>query len=202
MPDDPPAPQPDPTPPAPAPAPPAPAVPDDWKVHVTQLREENKQRRLRETAALEQLTSTEAKFGAIVEGMGLDADATAETIAKTFADIQQDRAEAAMMKREQAFAKRVQPLIAEAKYDEKLAMRLLGHLAHDTDLSDDDLKSHVETLGVDYPSITATAGRGGQLVRPGGGPDRLSAGSGTARSSDEVAQLGDQDFAKWLKSIN
>ena len=201
MPDDPPAPTPDPTPPSPTPEPVL-SVPDDWKVHVTQLREENKQRRLRETAALEQLTSTEAKFGAIVEGMGLPSDATAETIAKTFADIQQERAEAQTMKREQAFAERVAPLISEAKYDEKLAMRLLGHLAHDTDLSDADLKSHVETLGVDYPSITATAGRGGQLVRPGGGPDRLSAGSGSARSSDEVAELGDQDFAKWLKTIN
>ena len=201
MPDDPPA-----TPPPAAPAvtlplPPVPAVPDDWKVHVTQLREENKQRRLRETAALEQLTSTEAKFGAIVEGMGLPSDATAETIAKTFADIQQERAEAQTMKREQAFAERVAPLISEAKYDEKLAMRLLGHLAHDEGLSDADLKSHVETLGVDYPSITAMARSGGQLVRPGGGPDRLSAGSGSARSSDEVAELGDQDFAKWLKSI-
>ena len=200
MPDDPPTPQP--APPTPAPAPAAvPAVPDDWKVHVTQLREENKQRRLRETAALEQLTSTEAKFGAIVEGMGLPADADAETIAQRFADIQQDRAEAASIKAERAFAKRVKPLITEAKYDEKLAMRLLGGLAADTDLSDDDLKSHVEQLGKDFPAITAQARSGGQ-TRPGGGPDRLSAGSGAARSSDEVMELSDTDFAKFLDKIN
>ena len=197
MPDDPPAPQPDPTPPAPAPVL---SVPDDWKVHVTQLREENKQRRLREKEATEALAATEQRFGAIVKGMGLDADADEATIAKAFADFQEDRTEAQKIKREQAFTKRVKPLISEAKYDEKLAMRLLGRLAYDTDLSDDDLKSHVEQLGKDFPAITANA-RSGQNVRPGGGPDRLSAGSGAARSSDEVMALSDQDFTKFLDKI-